>query len=889
MCQKFGSVVSTLVNECNNHLTIITANSYDWAQNFKNYLQKADLDRISYQRELELEGLNLEQASALVKQRLSKYHIEEKKEKELYQALPSCFSDQKKVGIRTFLEWAKQKIEGIEPPPSPLEKIFNEEKDSILSRPITFEANLFLDAIIAGLKGRREKFQQIKDDHYALCWQNEQYKTVIYFGLENSNNWKRWQAIAKKTVNLSTHQQNNIQFLGVFLRTPELKEIPVKTWKVKEEIEKAKFGPLHIETLDKEKTATFYALSLLYHKAFSGDIPHSKEEVEKFSSEKLSSWLDSLIKNGNGNGRTVTEPGKTKPNGEITLSVSEIIKKILEKEAIRPGPQPNLLLGEYFHHVVFTFSKEVKEQKVPVELNKWLKRIEEIRKTIVKEHLKESDFLKAALQEFCRGLTEQLNHYSNKLDYLFWKIEEDIEGSYIKKDSTKIKIVGRIDRLSKTEENIIELVDYKVCNNESLYYPIESDKLQVALYYWILKQSGFVPNRILLEYYTPQRKVFTITPNELETLFSSEIDFILDLFKNGKQPTIIPPIPPTIQLYKDKLNEFFSTNNINAKVDSWLNSARFIRFLITKGITEKLARIKNREKDIQVHLGLNSPPLIGTYKEYVNIDIPKAQPDCVLWKEALVHLKGDLAYPIGKTIDLRDSEWIIGDFTNNNFPHLLVAGTTGSGKSQFLKSLVAAILSNYRRKAKIFLIDFKGTDFFPLESINNHEEAKNLLKNAVQEMNNRYTQLRKEEFNDLNSRFRSGREDIPYWIIIIDEFSDMILGLQDRSKSKKEIESYIQRIAQKGRAAGIHLVISTQSPRKEVVSGLIKQCLPGKICFRVNDDTESSLILDKSGAEHLLGNGDLLCNFGQQGLLRAQSPLITEEEWKNVNNSLFGI
>ncbi|QSR88553.1 PD-(D/E)XK nuclease family protein [Methylacidiphilum caldifontis] len=868
LCQKLGSVVSTLVNECNNHLTIITANSYDWAQKFKNYLQKADLDRISYEKELELEGINLDQAHALVKQRLSKYPIEEKKAKELYQDLPLNFSDQTKVGIRTFLEWAKQKIDNNGPPS--LEEIFNEEKKKILSGPVTFDANLFREAIRASLIGRGEKFQQIKDDYYALCWQNEQYKTVIYFGLEKSNNWNRWLAITKKTVDLSTHQDKNYRFLGVFLRTPELKEIPGKTWKIKEEINKALSGPLRIVNLDKEETATFYALSLLYHKAFSGDIRYSKEEVEKLSSEKLSSWLDSLIKlikkNGNGN-------NGSEPNGEITLSVSEIIKRIVENETTGLGSQQNPLLGKYFHQIVAAFSKEVKEQNGPVELNKWLKRIEELKKSIVKESLKEKDFLKTALQEFCQGLAEQLNHYSNKLDHLFWKIEEDIKAIYTKKDKTKIKIVGRIDRLSKTEDNIIELVDYKIGNNQASSFPTRIDKLQVALYYWILKQSNYIPKRILLEYYTPQRKVFTIGKNELENFFPSEIEPVLD------------PLNPTIndtEKYKNKLNEFFSTNNIKAIVSSWKISPRFIRFLITKDVTEKLVRIRNREKDIQVHLGINSPPLIGIYNEYVSIDIPKAQTDYVLWREALDHLKGNLAYPIGKTIALKDSEWIIGDFTNNNYSHLLVAGTTGSGKSQFLKSLMATILYKYRTKAKIFLIDFKGTDFGPLESINDHKEAQNLLNLAVKEMDKRYNQLKRENFKDLNSRFCSGREDIPYWIIVIDEFSDMISGLQSRSKSKSEIESCIQRIAQKGRSAGIHIIISTQSPRKEVVSGLIKGNLTGIICFRVNNGTESYLILNDIGAKNLLGNGDLLCNFGQQGLLRAQSPIITDKEWEKV-------
>ncbi|KIE59161.1 hypothetical protein A946_03925 [Methylacidiphilum kamchatkense Kam1] len=149
-------------------------------------------------------------------------------------------------------------------------------------------------------------------------------------------------------------------------------------------------------------------------------------------------------------------------------------------------------------------------------------------------------------------------------------------------------------------------------------------------------------------------------------------------------------------------------------------------------------------------------------------------------------------------------------------------------------------------------------------------------------MNDRNERLKKEGFKDLTSMYMAGKENIPYWIIVMDEYADMITGLKGGSKSKKEFESHIQRIAQKGRSAGIHLVISTQSPRKEIVSGLIRQCLPGKISFRVTDDTESLLILDKSGAEQLRGKGDLLCNFQHGRLLRAQSAFITDEEWRRV-------
>ncbi|CAI9086289.1 DNA translocase FtsK [Candidatus Methylacidiphilum fumarolicum] len=675
LCQKFGSVIGSLVNECKNHLIILTTNFHAWEQN-RNYIQKADLERIAYEKQLELEGLNIEQARELIEQRIKRYPIEESKVRKLLEKLPSFFSTQSKVGIRKFLQWAEREFEQIEETnelregDEELEKIFNEEKKKTLSGQVLFQPDLFLEAIQVALIGKKESIQQIKHDYYSLCWEHDGDQTTVYFGCEKSDNWKRWGAIAKKTLELSaSFQAKSRRFLGIFPRSHELKTIPGKNWKEtkeKETIDQAKnSGLLRIEALDKEKTADFYALAILYRNAISRDINYSKEKIEEFASKKLASWIDPLI-----------------------------------------------------------------------------------------------------------SLLPQL----------------------------------------------------------------------------------------------PPLPITSTAPT------GSEITVTQPDSSNENDP---------YRIYREKLNEFFSKNNIDANVRDYKIAPQFVRFLVEKDVRVRITNIVARKKDIQLHLGLDVPPFIDAYRNYVKIDVAIPQIDCVVpWKKALRHLKGNLSFPIGKTIDLEQSEWVIGDFMDSNFAHLLVAGTTGSGKSQFLKSLIGAILYKFPKKARVFLIDFKGTDFFPLESIKSHKEAEDFLKKAVEEMNSRNERLNKEMLNDLNSLYKTGKGDIPYWIIVIDEYADMISGL--RGNRRREFESYIQRIAQKGRSAGIHLIISTQSPRKEIVSGLIKQCLPGKISFRVTDDTESLLILDRGGAEQLRGKGDLLCNFQHGRFLRAQSAFITDKEWKKV-------
>jgi S-DNA-T family DNA segregation ATPase FtsK/SpoIIIE len=145
-------------------------------------------------------------------------------------------------------------------------------------------------------------------------------------------------------------------------------------------------------------------------------------------------------------------------------------------------------------------------------------------------------------------------------------------------------------------------------------------------------------------------------------------------------------------------------------------------------------------------------------------------------------------------------------------------------------------------------------------------------------MDRRYSILLQEGFTKLSDRFASGKKDIPFYILVFDEFADLV---HSGREEKKKFEALVSRIAAKGRAAGIHLVLATQRPDRETVSGLIKANLLLKICFRVTNAVNSTIVLDQSGAEKLLGRGDFFCDRGN-GLERGQAPLISSEEFLNV-------
>ncbi len=169
---------------------------------------------------------------------------------------------------------------------------------------------------------------------------------------------------------------------------------------------------------------------------------------------------------------------------------------------------------------------------------------------------------------------------------------------------------------------------------------------------------------------------------------------------------------------------------------------------------------------------------------------------------------------------------------------------------------------------------FSACKFLTGPIINDADSAIPCLEAAVEEMEERYVRLASEEFENLSQRFSAGKTDIPFYVIIFDEFADLILAGKEE---KKAFETLVSKLTAKGRAAGIHLVLTTQRPDRTIVTGLIKSNLPLKICLRVTTTTNSQIILDQGGGEALLGRGDLLCDRGK-GIERAQSPYVSQDE-----------
>ena len=308
----------------------------------------------------------------------------------------------------------------------------------------------------------------------------------------------------------------------------------------------------------------------------------------------------------------------------------------------------------------------------------------------------------------------------------------------------------------------------------------------------------------------------------------------------------------------------------------------------------KVSKILNLQDDLAMALSAETiriqAPIPG--KDVVGIEIPNHEVDTIYMRELLdsklfKESKSPLTLALGKDIVGKP---FITDL--KKLPHLLIAGTTGSGKSVGINAMILSLLyKNSPDQLRMLMIDPKMLEFSIYNDIphlltpviTKPKQAIVALSNMVSEMERRYelmAETRTKNIENYNDKVkRDGGEHFPYIVVIIDELADLMMT------SGKEVEHSIARLAQMARASGIHLIVATQRPSVDVVTGLIKANLPSRISYRVGQKIDSKIILDQMGAESLLGRGDMLFTPpGATGLVRLHAPWTTEEEIENIVN-----
>ena len=304
----------------------------------------------------------------------------------------------------------------------------------------------------------------------------------------------------------------------------------------------------------------------------------------------------------------------------------------------------------------------------------------------------------------------------------------------------------------------------------------------------------------------------------------------------------------------------------------------------------KVSKIINLSDDIARNTSSESARIATIPgRSTIGIELPNSTRENVYLSEILSNsdfTKKDIRLPIalGKNIS---GIPIVGDLAS--MPHLLIAGTTGSGKSVCINTIILSLLYRHTPdKCKFILIDPKMLELSTYEGIphllcpviTEAKKAASVLGWVVKEMENRYRLMTKEGVRNIDSYNAKHALPMPYIVVVVDEMSDLMLV------AGKEIENYIQKLSQMARAAGIHIIMATQRPSVDVITGTIKANFPTRISFQVTSKIDSRTILGEQGAEQLLGKGDMLYMSSANRIIRIHAPFVSDNEIEKVNNYL---
>lgn len=383
----------------------------------------------------------------------------------------------------------------------------------------------------------------------------------------------------------------------------------------------------------------------------------------------------------------------------------------------------------------------------------------------------------------------------------------------------------------------------------------------------------------------------------------------VDILKYAKNPVASEIVQQEIQEKSAKLVETLETYGAKTRIVGIHRGPSATRYELQPAAGVRVSKITGLADDIALNLAAMSvrieAPVPG--KACIGIEVPNDHRDTVSLRELIDSeeyrkAKGKLTFAVGKDIE---GNIIIGDIAK--MPHMLVAGTTGSGKSVFTNSIILSILYHASPdEVKLILIDPKKVEFpiynkiphLLIPVVTEPLKAAGALGWAVNEMNKRYLMFEAnnvknlQEFNDMvleerskpveeQDEVRAKIDLLPQIVIVVDEFADLMMA------ARSEVEDSVLRLAQLARAAGIHMIIATQSPRADVLTGLIKSNIPSRVSLSVSSNVDSRVILDESGAEKLLGNGDLLYKpVGVKKPIRMQSGYAATSEIREVVNFL---
>ena len=410
------------------------------------------------------------------------------------------------------------------------------------------------------------------------------------------------------------------------------------------------------------------------------------------------------------------------------------------------------------------------------------------------------------------------------------------------------------------------------------------------------KDKNYTNKNEIIEEYIPQE--------EIKNLIQEDLPFIKS--ESAQNKSKIKFELPKINLLKTRTGKEKSNLVDNGNIDPKFLEKILLDFGVSGNVKKvshgpvvtlnefepaagiKVSKIINLADDIARNTSSESAR-ISTIpgSNTIGIELPNISRENVYLSEILDNLnfkKKDTKLPIalGKSIS---GAPIIGDLAS--MPHLLIAGTTGSGKSVCINTIILSLLYRHSPdKCKFILIDpkmlelstYEGVPHLLCPVITEAKKAASVLGWVVKEMETRYRLMTKESVRNIDSYNSKHKLPMPYIVVIVDEMSDLMLV------AGKEIENYIQKLSQMARAAGIHIIMATQRPSVDVITGTIKANFPTRISFQVTSKIDSRTILGEQGAEQLLGKGDMLYMSSANKIIRIHAPFVSDNEIEKVNN-----
>jgi len=421
---------------------------------------------------------------------------------------------------------------------------------------------------------------------------------------------------------------------------------------------------------------------------------------------------------------------------------------------------------------------------------------------------------------------------------------------------------------------------------------------KIFIYFSNTKEKNYTNEKEIINEYIPQE--------EIKNLIQEDLPFIGNDDKNLTKK--IKFELPKIDLLKFPLKD--ERENLN---QSEKNDPEFLeKILLDFGVNGKIKKVSNGPvvtlNEFEPAAGVKVSKIINLSDDIarntssesaristipgsntIGIELPNNSRENVYLSEILNSpnfKKKEIRLPIalGKNISGLP---IIGDLAS--MPHLLIAGTTGSGKSVCINTIILSLLYRHTPdKCKFILIDPKMLELSTYEGIphllcpviTEAKKAASVLGWVVKEMESRYRLMTKEGVRNIDSYNTKHKLPMPYIVVVVDEMSDLMLV------AGKEIENYIQKLSQMARAAGIHIIMATQRPSVDVITGTIKANFPTRISFQVTSKIDSRTILGEQGAEQLLGKGDMLYMSSANRIIRIHAPFVSDNEIEKINNFL---